>query len=358
MNYTESDAYQREIAEQYTQRTLQLAPVDVHQILQMLGIEVSVDELSLAQFGNMNATYSAGPYVVKISNDDLAVKYSANKVVSEQLPHEKVVRVVLHDVRERTDYEVLVMERAPGDVWLTQMPLMSEAQNVQLFKHVVQVARAAQNISVTNSFGWVTDILHDPPAHGFATYQAQLAARLDAYLPKIVAQEDLDQTAVEHTMRYVRENLDLFADEQPRFVHTDLHMGNVLQSAGELTAVIDWDSVQSAPAYRGLIPLVGLIDNPAQFVEGTPDYELYKGKKFEYLYPILKEAFATELADPYLARKMNVCGIIEGLMWVSEDWSREWNKEMITNLATQEVPDDGDVSHTYWGRILTTLHNA
>lgn len=53
-----------------------------------------------------------------------------------------------------------------------------------------------------------------------------------------------------------------------------------MQKDGELTAVIDFDSTQSAPAYRILMSLIGVIDNPAQFVEGTPYFEPYQGKRF------------------------------------------------------------------------------
>lgn len=122
--------------------------------------------------------------------------------------------------------------------------------------------------------------------------------------------------------------------------------------------MIDWDSTQSAPSYYGLIPLIGLIDNPAQFVEGTPEYGTYKGKKFEYLYPLLKGAFAEELLDPKLSEKINVIGIINGLMWVADDWSKEWNKEMIANLSNREIVLDGNLTTTYYGSILEKIRQV
>jgi len=147
----------------------------------------------------------------------------------------------------------------------------------------------------------------------------------------------------------------LFSEDIPSFVHTDLHMGNIMQQDGELTAVIDWDSAQSAPMYRGMVSLIGLIDNPAQFVEGTPNYSAYKGKKFEYLYPLLRQAYTEELTDPKLAEKLNVMGIIDGLMWVADDWSKEWSKEMIANLVTKELAANGDMSQTYYGQVLEKM---
>lgn len=358
MSYTESEAYQREIVEQYKERNLELEPVEVKGVLKQLGIEVDEAEIMVAEAGNMNATFIAGEYVVKVSNKDDLVSYGANDIVSEQLTDEKAVKVVAHDVREKTGYEVLVMERAPGTMWLPTMPTMGEEENKKLFAEVLQVVKAAKGIKATDKFGWVNDIIVDPEKDGFDTHPEQLAERLSSYLRKIEVQTDLDQDAVKQLADYVQARLDLFTDDTPSFVHTDLHMGNIMQQDGELTAVIDWDSAQSAPTYRGMVSLIGLIDNPAQFVEGTPYYSAYKGKKFEYLYPLLKSVYAEELADPKLAEKLNVMGIIDGLMWVAEDWSKEWSKEMIANLAKRELAHDGDMSGTYYGNILEKMKES
>jgi len=355
MSYTESEAYQKEIAEQYKERNLTLEPREVVDILSKLGFKVDEAAIAEAETGNMNATFITPDYVVKVSNDPESVSYSANKIVSEKLPDEKVVRVITHDVHQNSEYEVLVMERAPGSTWLTQMPAMSEEENKKLFAQVLQIVSACRVIHVTDKFGWVTDIMDDSEKNGFETFRSQLESRLDTYVQKIAKQEDIDEEAMTKVAAYARDRLHLFDNDVASFVHSDLHMGNVMQENGSVTAVIDWDSTQSAPSYRGLVSLIGLIDNPAQFVEGTPSYQAYRGKKFEYLYPVLKSAFTDELVDPKLAEKLNVLGVIDGLMWMSEDWSREWNKEMIKNLSTRETPTNGDVSNTYYGEILSTI---
>ncbi len=358
MSYTESEGYQKEIAEQYKERNIKLAPSEVHDILSKLGFDVSSYDIQKAEAGNMNATFLTSNYVVKVSAARDEVKYAANKIVSDTLPEARVVHVLCHDQFKSTDYEVLVMERAQGLMWLKDMPEMSEEENRKLFSQVLDVVTACHHIVSTKKFGWITDIYVDEEKNGFDSFRAQLAARLDAYLPKIRTQKGIDIEAVEKIVTYVRERLSIFDNDEASFVHRDLHMGNVMHQGGELTAVIDFDSTQSVPSYTALIPLTGLIDNPAQFVEGTDNYSAYKGKKFEYLYPELKRSFARELEDPDLALKLNVLGVIEGLMWVSEDWSREWSKEMIENLATKETPNDGDISRTYFGGIIEKLSNS
>ena len=359
MSYTETEKYQKEIAEQYKQRNLQLTSQEVQEILKTLGFDVVAGNVQEAEAGNMNATFLTTNYAVKVSNEKDYVKYAANTLVSEALPNDKVVRVLAHDKFEKTKYEVLVMERVEGQIWLKDMPTMSEQENVSLFSQVLEVAKACSTIKFTTKFGWVTDIYADSEKNGFDTFENQLKARLNAYLPKIRTQKGIDLEAVETITNYVTERLPLFTDDSASFVHRDLHMGNVIHKDKELTAVIDFDSVQSVPFYAALIPLIGLIDKPSQFVEGTDDYQSYKGKQFQYLYPMLREAFQNELQESQIGLKLNVLGIIDGLMWVSDDWSAEWNKEMIFNLSTKEIPkNDNDLRDTYYGAIVEIINRT
>ncbi len=358
MSYTKGDAYQKEIAEQYKRRNLQLSPSEVHTILSQLDFNVDVQDVREAEAGNMNATFLTSQYAVKISADRNMVKYAANKIVSDALPEAKVVRVLHHDIYNATDYEVLVMERSPGVMWLADMPTMSEEENRTLFTQVLDVASACRDIAFTKKFGWVTDIYADEEKNSFETFREQLEARLRAYLPKIRSQTELDIEAVERLATYVKEHLSVFDTDTASFVHRDLHMGNVLHENAELTAVIDFDSAVSAPSYMALVRLVGLIDDPTQFVKGTDSYSAYEGLKFEYLYPELKSAFARELEDRDLVLKLNLLGIIEGLMWISQNWSLEWSKEMIENLSSNEMPLDNDLSSTYFGEIIEKIKNS
>jgi hypothetical protein len=58
--------------------------------------------------------------------------------------------------------------------------------------------------------------------------------------------------------------------------------------AGKLTALIDFDYSLKAPKIRALLSIIGFIDNPQQFVEGTKDFDRFKGKNFYHLLPILQ----------------------------------------------------------------------
>jgi hypothetical protein len=244
-------------------------------------------------------------------------------------------------------------------MWLKQMPHMSAEQNKALFAEVLDVVSECNSIEYTKQFGWITDIARDDTnAGGFDSFSDQLTARLDSYITKLKRIDYVDQGKLSAVDSYIREHLHLFTEDTASFVHTDLHMGNVMHTNGELTAVIDFDSIQSAPAYRILMSLIGVIDNPAQFVEGTSDFELYEGKKFEYLYPVIKEKLGNTLKEENLGLKLNVIGIIEALMWASQEWSTQWTKEMVEKLAADELPKDDDYSNTYYFPIVEKIRNS
>ncbi len=71
-------------------------------------------------------------------------------------------------------------------------------------------------------------------------------------------------------------------------------------------------------------------------------------KKFKAQNTTFKNALKILLFE-WLAA--NLIGLKEGLMWVSQNWSADWNKEMIEGLIQNELPDN-DLSQTYHGRVL------
>lgn len=355
MKYEDIPEYQAEIAAQYKTRNLQVEPTRVRDVLSALGLDVKLSDIIAAEGGNMNATFLAGEYVVKLNQNPRETKFAANTIVSDALPKSKVVQTVLHDHYKISEYEVLVMKRAPGEMWLKKMCVMTEGQNKTLFASVLDVVNECRTIQYTDKFGYVTDIAQDPGKNGFDTFAKQLAKRLDSYVRKLQQLSYVDQEQVGKIDNYIRANLHLFENDVPSFVHTDLHMGNIMHEDGELTAVIDFDSSQFAPAYRVLMSLIGTVDNPAQYVEGTSLYENYKGRKFEYFYSVIKEKLPDLLEEENLGLKLNILGIIEGLMWASEEWSKQWTKETVKKLVDKEVVESNDYSSTYYFPIIEKI---
>ena len=354
MKYTDTEAYQKEVAEQFAKRNLRLKPGEVVSILKKLDFTILESELVEAEAGNMNVTFLTPEYVIKINNNPGIVKYIANVIVSKYLPLERVVQTVLHDVFQKTKCEVLVMKRAEGAMWLHAMPRMSEAENIALFSQVLDVALLCSKIEYSKHFGGISEIYKEP-AFGFETFSEYLDWRLTTYCTKLREQDDIDLPALSKIEVYVRKHLSLFQNDTPCFVHNDLHAGNILHTDGALNAIIDFDTSESRPLYTILISLIGMIDNPSQYVDGTKYVDMYKERKFEYLYTIIKAKLPEIFDDKNLGLKLNILGILEGLFWAGDSWSKEWTKEMIEGLSTQEIPVGDDYSKTYYVPIIEKI---
>lgn len=345
MSYTESDEYQKEIANQYQKRTVSFELAEVVKVMKQLGFNVSKKDLSLAEGGNMNATFLTSDYVIKINNEK-EPRYLANTVVSENLSRKvSVVTVLKYDNRDETDYEVLVMERARGNLWQDTITEQDDETRKKLFCQVLEVINKASTLK-SDRFGSVSD----PQEF---SYSILLEGELREYGQIIKDKKLANSEDINHITSYVKRHLAVFENETPVLVHQDLHMGNVLHDKVSVTAVIDWDGASYLPKFLGLVPLLGLINDPGQFVEGTPDYPRFKGRQFLDLLPMLKSELSDVFIDKDLMLKLNVVSVVLGLMWVSQDWSKEWNKEMIENLVKNETPNDLlKLKSSYYGKLL------
>lgn len=347
--YSDTEEYQKEIAEGYKKRGAVFPIEEVVKVFDMLGMhEVKPDSITEATAGNVNATYLTSEYVIKINKKKNERKYLPNKIISDTLgTSAPVVQVVAYDFFEKTPYEVLVMKRAPGTMLLDDMFALSEAQQIMLFKQVLDVVNRAHTITFP-TFGGIND-----ESEAFPVYADYLKHEFSHYMRDMREQHIGDEADIQKLENYFYKHVAVFEDEIPVFVHTDIHMANILHEGDRLTAIIDFDSSIKAPKIRTLIPLLGLIDNPQQFVEGTDKFSMYKGKNFYQLLPTLKQEMPGVFSDPQLLRKLNVLGMKEGLMWVADNWSEEWNKEMIARMIREEVPETEEgLTGSYFGRIL------
>lgn len=344
MSHTESDEYQKEIAAKYKQRTASFQLSEVVKAMKKIGFNILEGDLSIAEYGNMNATFLTNEYVIKINNE-VEAQYIANTIVSEQLSNLPVIRVLAYDCRNKTDYEVLVMKRTKGTLWQDTITEQDQETVETIFRQVLEVVNQASTLQF-KSFGSISRADE-------VSYAALLERELTEYAETIKAKQLVHTEDIAYLEQYVRRHLKILKNEKPVLVHGDLHMGNVLHLGDTLTAVIDWDGASYLPKFLGLVSLLGLIDNPSQFVEGTPDYPRFKGIRFPFLLPILQSEFPDVFADKNLVHKLNVVGVVIGLAWVSQDWSKEWNKEMIKNLMEKETPNDlVNLKNSYYGRLL------
>lgn len=347
-SYTESEKYQKEIAEQYKKRVLIFPVSEVVSVCQSLGVSIDIDSVSQATAGNVNATYTTKDYVVKMNRDQKERSYYSNKVVFDALGVDaQIVEVIVYDFFDKTPYEVLIMKRALGTVLLDHIFELSDEEQEHLFRQVLGVVKKILAIEFQD-FGNVNS------ERTFPTYTEYLKYTFTENIKQIREKKLCEESDVAKVEKYFLEHVEIFDNEKAAFVHTDLHMGNILHEGKELTAIIDFDSSLKAAPSRVLLSLLGFIDLPQQFVEGTGTFSQYKGKNFYHLFPSLKEELADIFADPLLFRKLNVMGIREGIDWIAANWSAEWNKEMISNLVNKETPDtEAELTNSYYGKILS-----
>ena len=347
MSYVESDQYQKEIKEQYAKRISSFSKEEVVRVVKSLGYSISCDEIHEAEIGNVNATYITEEYVIKVIKEKTR-GYIANTLVSDSFPFDPVVRVLAHDMFNVTPYEVLIMKRSPGVVLQKDILELDESTIKELFSQVIDVVVKCSTLT-SETFGLVNS-----PDQRSASFRDLQKSKVDSYVQVILEAKLADEKSIVRIQNYFDTHAHVLENEHAVLVHNDLHMGNILHSGNTLTAIIDWDSAYYAPLYTVLHTILGFIDNPSQFVEGTVDYEKFKGVRFSYLIPILKERLPDIFKDENLILKLNLFGIVEGLMWVSQNWSTEWNREMIQKLVEEETPDDiGLLKNSYYGRVLS-----
>ena len=347
--YTDSDEYQKEIAEQYKQRIGNFDPKDVIEALRKLGFNnVEADDLQTTTAGNMNATYLTQDLAIKINKQTNTPHFYANKVASDTLAGKSpVVEVLAYDYFDKTDFEILVMRKAPGQSLLDTIFDLPQEDVISIFKQVLNVIKELQKIKF-DSFGSV-----NLQNKSYTKYEDFLKNDFVGHFVQIKKQKLFNANDIKKVEKYFFEHLGIFKDETPVFIHNDVQMGNIMHVGSKLTALIDFDWSIKAPKFRALRSLLAFVGDPQQFTEGSIYYEKYKNKNFMFLMPILKKELKELFEDKLLLRKLNMVSIDEGLKWIAEGWSEAWSKEMMKNLLENELPEtEEQLKQTYYGKIL------
>lgn len=347
--YTDSDEYQKEIAEQYKKRIGSFDAGEVVQSVHKLGFtKIKAEDLQTTTAGNMNATYLTPDLVIKINKRGDMPYFYANKVVSDKLGGKMpVVEVLAYDYFDKTGFEVLVMKKAPGQSMLDTIFDLPQEDVIEIFRQVLNVIKTLSTIQFDN-FGWI-----NLQTETYPTYGDFIKKELESDLVKIREQNLFREQDIEKVKQYLLNNLNVFNGETAVFVHTDTHMGNFLHVGNKLTALIDFDWSIKAPKFRALVKLLSFLYDPQQFTEGSSYYEKYKGKNFMFLMPALKTDLNELFDDKLLLKKLNIHFVSEGLRWIAQDWSVNWSKEMMKTILENELPEtEKGLKQTYCGKIL------
>ena len=258
------------------------------------------------------------------------------------------MHALAYDKFEQSNFEALVMERAPGKVLQHDIFEMTEADLQVLFKQILSVVRQLSQIPFSD-FGPISQL-----DRSFPTFEQQFVDDFRGNLATIRRDQLANETDIARIESYVLDRVNVFQGERPVFVHTDLHMGNIMHDGTTLTSIIDFDHSHKAPAMMELTTLLSFIGAPQQFVEGRPEFAQYKGKQFLHLIPILKGELPALFADPNLIQKLNLLYLKADMSLISENWSAKGNATIMRDVLTNGLAETDDaLSRTFYGRTLS-----
>lgn len=352
-----SERYHQQLSSRYDERKVTLTKEQLRQILRTLGFSVRLEDIS-ESFGNMNRTYLTSNLVIKIRGQGFVPKgkycFLANKMVSDSFSHRlPVVNALAYDHFEKTPYEVLVMERGKGTLLLDDFLTLNRQTQEKLFGQMVEIANEITKLKFSD-YGYIKD------ADSYSSFRVFLKNRFLEYCTKVIERNLADPDEVEQIRDYFISHLDAFkTKEESSFIHTDLHIGNVLHRKSEVTLIYDFDSAVKGPKVLMLPKLIATLDNLIEIIEGTEYVDQFSHQKFEHLHPILKEKLPDLIFSSLVDRQMNLILIFKRMRWISQDWSHNWNKFMIKKTLEDELVSPGSsMNETYYSKILNKIREC
>ncbi len=289
-------------------------PVQVaRRVLELAGLP-QPPALQRAKEGIANHVYFAGDVVVRLGTGSDAVHYGRSAAVMRAASAIAAVPDVLFcDVSMSVlPVRVMVVARAPGVPVRQRWTAMDRSERLAVMHQVAQQLDRLHTLRPCD----VPDAGFGEP--WFATSLDEMRGWLDT-LPGAV---DFPAERFDALNRVAEAAAAALSNAPPTVVvHNDVHWGNVLVQGGQLTAVLDFDDVQSGPAEIdawGLWDAAGLDDDP--WVEPR---ELARLPGFDLSDPgaLLRAEFAAAHAIlEHLSGRLSWCSAAESLADAHETW--------------------------------------
>lgn len=262
-----------------------------------------------------------------------------------------VVKTLAYDYFERSDFEVLVMERVSAPVCLLEDALahdaLSERDVETLFAQLCRAMRRLHELRF-ESFGviWLDE--------SFQTYGAFLDAQFEHLERQLVEQRRVQLDLLRRSRRYWERHRAVFDDERRAvLVHDDLHAGNLMHTGARLAAILDFDSALKAAPVATLFALLRFLERPL----GCFNESRNGGRHLLRLLPILRDEFADLFADKFLLRKVSLQQLLHCLDNLEDNKDAEqptieqlhWTKRLEEEISPAA---DSNARDTHFGRIL------
>jgi hygromycin-B 7''-O-kinase len=208
--------------------------------------DIVADHLEIAG-GFANLVMMTPEVVIRLNEGRFPQAFAHEARVLAHLPdHIPHPRVVAHGQRE-TGGEYLILERLPGqrldEAWDSlaaedRTRIVGDLAGITRQLHGLPPAGWMENPWVRDALGshrW-RDAYHAPPEAAPLVIESATNIRPDqrALLDRVAA--------------FVAERMDMFGDEPDVFLHTDLHIRNVLVDRERITGLIDYEGSRRGPA--------------------------------------------------------------------------------------------------------------
>jgi len=243
--------------------------------------------------------------------------------------------VVDYDAYTRTSFEILIMKKAKGTLWMNTIVQQSPEERKEIFRQTMQCLKEIFSITFED-FG-------EPYGTSYSNIGDLLLEYFYHHLKKIKEHLVWNEENMKKIKTFIEEHLYLFEEDESVLVHNDIHMGNIIHDGDKLVAIIDFDGASKGVPLQCFVSVFGLIFNPKQFVEGTEYFERYQSRKFLELFNILVEVFPEYFGDQTIEKtieKMNVLFILENTFWISDGWGEELNRKLTTDILERLVEKD------------------
>lgn len=354
-SFRNMEGYHKHLAARFLKRKARLTKEQLRGVLASLGFNIGSLEVDVAHSGNMSRVYLTSELAIKIrdrkSASDDTWQFLANKIVSDHFfPKLPVVHVLTYDHFEKTDYEVLIMERAKGKLLIDNFIKLDEDLQKKLFGQILDICNKISSLTFKD-WGNISD------RDAYKNFADFLRAKINEYSQSIIDQEIASAKDISLIKDYFLDKVDIFSKEKVSyFTHTDINIANVLHVDDKISLLFDFDSAIKGPKLMMLPKLISSIDNMGEIVDGTHHYKTYRDKKFEYLYPILLEKLPDVFLDKDLVRKLNLILIYRGLRLVAKNRFERWNHIIIKDMIDCEIAKTNKLlSQTYYGQILKKM---
>jgi aminoglycoside phosphotransferase (APT) family kinase protein len=209
-----------------------------------------------------------------------------------------------------------VMERVVGEEVASAWPEMSVQHRRDVIHQLGQAMQALHRVEVPTD--WQRPDLTPVALAGLRTPE-QIAAPFQAPPTRIWAlgeaaraRPGVDTGLLDAAIQLVVERLPLFACDERRLVHTDLHWANLMTDGSSLTAILDFERARPAAADLDLDVLLRFSYWPRLPV--APEYEsALHAADFQQVPVWLAEVYPQLFARPQLRERLEVYAIVHDL---------------------------------------------